>query len=80
VARPPRDLTVVVKLDASGVLQALADLQAAEARYRALLAGDLTCLAPWPHDPPGPSYEGTRCGLLKDHGEDVRHRCGTVEW
>lgn len=57
---------------------ALARLQAAEARYLELASGALNCPAWWEFDPPGPDYVGTRCALLEGH--DGRHRAGPIEW
>lgn len=81
MAKRPK-VRVVLKLDASELEDRLAQLQAAEARYLALVRGELDCAAVWEHDLPGPDYIGTRCRLLEGHVErdGTRHRCGPVEW
>lgn len=80
VRLPP--VHVVLQVDTADLQARLAELQAAEARYLALVRGELDCPAVWPHDQPHPGYVGTRCRLLEGHAQrdGTRHRNGPVEW
>lgn len=64
-----RETHVTIKVDTTKLDEALARLREAEARYRALVAGELDCPSWWPEDPPGPDYTGTRCQLLQGHDQ-----------
>lgn len=84
MARTPRDVHVVLKVDTSKLDAALAAYQDRLER----LSSIEPCHSAWPADPPGPGYLGTQCQLLDGHelrdGTKHRHRMMgtqvTVEW
>lgn len=61
-------------------------LQRAQDRIEeARRASSPPCLVPWPADPPGPDYVGTRCARSEGHAAQGLHhgvRIGTqlLEW